>query len=192
LIVRPKWFLPSRTYSRESRYLINEPERPPLSPVELLSGRHDLAAFNCGKPSLTEWLKRFARMNQASGDTRTYVVHRAFTVVGYYSLAPGSVVKQYATTRAAKAAPEPIPIILLARLAVDTRERGRGLGSALLKDALLRAYAGAEIIGGRAVLVHAIDADAAAFYRKYGFETCPGLDLQLMLLMKDVRASLGQ
>ena len=73
---------------------------------------------------------------------------------------------------------------------MDKREQGQGLGSALLKDALQRAYAGAEIIGGRATLVHAIDSAAAAFYRKYGFETCPGLDLHLMLLMKDMRASL--
>lgn len=163
-----------------------------MSAVELLATNHDLTEFDCGKhASLTEWLKRFARMNQASGDTRTYVVHRELRVVGYYSLAPGSVARKEATARASKSAPEPIPIVLLARLAVDKREQGQGLGSALLKDALQRAYAGAEIIGGRAVLVHAIDAEAAAFYRKYGFESCPGLELHLMLLMKDLRASLG-
>jgi GNAT superfamily N-acetyltransferase len=166
--------------------------RPPLSAVELLSADHDLSEFDCGKhASLTDWLKRFARMNQASGDTRTYVVHRNQRVVGYYSLAPGSVSRKEATARASKAAPEPVPIVLLARLAVDQEEQGQGLGSALLKDALQRAYAGAEIIGGRAVLVHAIDAEAAAFYRKYGFEPCPGLELHLMLLMKDLRATLG-
>lgn len=166
--------------------------KPPVSAVELLATDHDLTEFDCGKhASLTEWLKRFARMNQASGDTRTYVVHRELRVVGYYSLAPGSVARKEATARASKSAPEPIPIVLLARLAVDKREQGQGLGSALLKDALQRAYAGAEIIGGRAVLVHAIDAEAAAFYRKYGFESCPGLELHLMLLMKDLRASLG-
>jgi GNAT superfamily N-acetyltransferase len=163
-----------------------------VSAVELLATNHDLTEFDCGQhASLTEWLKRFARMNQASGDTRTYVVHRELSVVGYYSLAPGSVARKEATARASKSAPEPIPIVLLARLAVDKREQGQGLGSALLKDALQRAYAGAEIIGGRAVLVHAIDAEAAAFYRKYGFESCPGLELHLMLLMKDLRASLG-
>jgi GNAT superfamily N-acetyltransferase len=128
-------------------------------------------------------------MNQASGDTRTYVVHRQLRVIGYYSLAPGSISRKEATPRASKFAPEPIPIILLARLAVDKGEQGQGIGSALLKDALQRAYAGAEIIGGRAILVHAIDAEAAAFYRKYGFETCPGTELHLMLLIKDLRAS---
>jgi GNAT superfamily N-acetyltransferase len=130
-------------------------------------------------------------MNQASGDTRTYVVHRQFAVVGYYSLAPGSVSRTEASARASKSAPEPVPVVLLARLAVDQREQGQGLGSALLKDALQRAYAGAQIIGGRAVLVHAIDGEAATFYRKYGFESCPGLELRLMLIMKDLRASSG-
>jgi GNAT superfamily N-acetyltransferase len=119
------------------------------------------------------------------------VVHRTLTVVGYYSLAPGSVSRKAATARAGRSAPEPIPVILLARLAVDQREQGQGLGAALLKDALRRAYAGAEIIGGRAVLVHAIHAEAARFYEKYGFESCPGIELHLMLLMKDLRASLG-
>lgn len=129
-------------------------------------------------------------MNQASGDTRTYVVHRSSRVVGYCSIAPGRVSRKEATVRASKSAPEMIPIVLLARLAVDKEEQGQGLGSALLKDALQRAYAGAEIIGGRAVLVHAIDAEAAAFYRKFGCEGCPGLELHLMLLMKDLRATL--
>lgn len=158
----------------------------------MLTTEHDVSQFDCGKhASLTDWLKRFARMNQASGDTRTYVVHRALSVMGYYSLAPGSVSRKEATSRAGRSAPEPIPIVLLARLAVDQQEQGQGLGSALLKDALQRAFAGAEIIGGRAVLVHAIDDDAAAFYRKYGFESCLGLELHLMLLMKDLRATLG-
>lgn len=166
--------------------------KPRLSAVELLAPSLEVSEFDCGKHvSLNEWLKRLARMNQASGDTRTYVVHRELKVVGYYSLAPGSVSRREATARASKSAPDPIPVVLLARLAVDKREQGQGLGPALLKDALLRAYAGAEIIGGRAVLVHAIDDEAASFYRKYGFESCAGFELHLMLLMKDIRASLG-
>ncbi|HET6840384.1 MAG TPA: GNAT family N-acetyltransferase [Candidatus Angelobacter sp.] len=172
---------------------MNDPQtKPPLSAVELLTSEHDLSQFDCGRHvSLTDWLKRFARMNQSSGDTRTYVVHRHLSVVGYYSLAPGSISRKEATARARKSAPEPIPVVLLARLAVDQREQGLGLGSALLKDALQRAYAGAEIIGGRAVLVHAIDAAASAFYRKFGFESCPGIETHLMLLMKDLRATLA-
>jgi GNAT superfamily N-acetyltransferase len=166
--------------------------KPPLSGVELLGSDHRLDEFDCGKhASLTRWLKRLARMNQASGDSRTYVVHRELVVVGYYSLAPGSISRNEAIPRASKSAPDPIPIILLARLAVDKREQGQGIGPALLKDALKRAYAGAEIIGGRAILVHAMDTDAAAFYRKYGFESCPGLELHLMMLMKDLRVTFG-
>jgi GNAT superfamily N-acetyltransferase len=142
-------------------------------------------------PTGTPRPERLARMNQTSGDTRTYVVHRDLKVVGYHSLAPGSISRKEATLRASKSAPEPVPIVLLARLAVDKQEQGQGLGPALLKDALKRTYAGAEIIGGRAILAHAIDAEAAAFYRKYGFEPCQGLELHLMLLMKDLHASLG-
>ena len=171
---------------------MSDSPKPPLSRAELLRSDHNLDEFDCGKhASLTRWIKRLARMNQASGDTRTYVVHRELAVVGYYSLAPGSISRKEAIPRASKSAPEPIPIVLLARLAVDKREQGQGIGPALLKDALKRAYAGAEIIGGRAVLVHAIDTDAAAFYRKYGFESCPGLELHLMMLMKDLRLTFG-
>ncbi len=130
-------------------------------------------------------------MNQSSGDSRTYVVHRAMRVVGYYSLAPGSISTRLATVRAAKFAPDPVPIVLLARLAVDEAEQGRGLGSSLLKDSLQRALAGAEIIGGRAVLVHAMDASAVSFYTRYGFETCQASEFHLMLLMKDIKAALA-
>lgn len=165
--------------------------QPPLSSVELLDKSHHIASFDCGKHSLTQWLKRFALMNQASGDSRTFVVHRSQRVVGYYSLAPGSVAKAQATARAGKAAPDPIPVVLLARLAVDLSEQGKGLGSALLKDALLRAVAGADILGGRAIMVHAIDSQAAKFYQRFGFEPCPVSNLHLLLLIKDVRISLG-
>jgi GNAT superfamily N-acetyltransferase len=166
--------------------------QPALSEVELFTREHDTSAFDCGRhASLTLWLRRLALMNQKSGDTRTYVVHRAMRVVAYYSLAPSSIAKASATTRASHSAPDPIPVVLLARLAVDQGEQRTGLGAALLKDSLQRALAGAEIIGGRAVLVHAIDADAMSFYRKYGFEPCPASEFHLMLLMKDIKASLG-
>jgi GNAT superfamily N-acetyltransferase len=171
---------------------LTEADKPLLGEVELLRSEHEISSFDCERhPSLNLWLKRFALMNQASGDTRTYVVVGEKKVVGYYSLAPGSISRKEATTRAAKAAPDPIPVVLLARLAVDKAEQGQGLGKALLKDALSRAYAGAEIIGGRAILVHAIDQQAADFYARFGFEACPGMELHRMLLMKDVRKSLG-
>ena len=171
---------------------MTEIEKPPLGDVELLRAEHEVSSFDCERhPSLNLWLKRFALMNQTSGDARTYVVERDEKVVGYYSLAPGSISRKEATARAAKAAPDPVPVVLLARLAVDKSEQGQGLGKALLKDALKRAYAGAEIIGGRAILVHAIDQEAAEFYARFGFEACPEIELHRMLLMKDLRKSLG-
>jgi GNAT superfamily N-acetyltransferase len=108
--------------------------------------------------------------------------------VGYYSVAAGSIDRQDAPIRVAKGlARHPIPVVLLTRLAVDASEQGTGLGKALLKDALIRIAGAADIVGACAVLVHAIDDDAAAFYRHFGFEPSPVHPLQLMLLMKDLR-----
>lgn len=161
-----------------------------LSSIEPLSRSHDLGAFDCGAhPSLNEWLRRFAWVNQQNETSRTYVVHRRNRVVGYYSIATGSVFREAASPRVAKGlANHPVPVILLTRLAVDCSEQGRGLGKALLRDALLRIAQAADIVGARAVLVHAIDAAAADFYRHFDFEPSPFNDLHLMLLMKDLRA----
>ena len=164
-----------------------------LSKVEPLGRQHKLEDFDCGKhESLNTWLKKLAWSNQASDSAKTYVIHRNNVVVGYYAIAAGSVRRGEASTRAAKGGqPDPIPVGLLARLAVDKREQGKGLGPALLKDALLRIEQAADIIGIRAVLVHAIDHDARSFYKKFDFEESPVNDFHLMLLMKDLRASLG-
>jgi GNAT superfamily N-acetyltransferase len=119
------------------------------------------------------------------------VLHRAGRVVGYYSLSAGSVRKEESPARIVKGlAKHPIGVILLARLAVDRSEQGAGLGKTLLVDALSRALAAADAIGARAILVHAIDDEAAAFYKKFGFEPSPLDPKQLMLLMKDLRATL--
>lgn len=160
-----------------------------LSPVEPLSPAHDLSRFDCGTHrSLNDWLTRFAWTNQQNETSRTYVVHRANRVVGYYSLATGSVLREAAPARVGRGlAHHPVPVLLLTRLAIDQAEKGRGLGKALLKDSLVRMANAADIVGARAVLVHAIDAEAAAFYRHFDFEPSPGNDLQLMLLMKDLR-----
>jgi GNAT superfamily N-acetyltransferase len=172
---------------------LKEPEPPaPLSKVEPLSRSHDLTLFHCGTHfSLNDWLKRFAWTNQQNETSRTYVVHRAGRVVAYYSIAAGSIQREEAPARVAKGlAHHPVPVILLTRLAVDKTEQGTGLGKAMLKDALLRIAGAADIVGARAVLVHAIDAEATAFYRHFGFEPVPGSDLHLMLLMKDLRVML--
>lgn len=165
----------------------------PLSAVEPLSRGHDLSAFDCGvHRSLSEWLKRFALTNQQNESSRTYVVHRDNRVVGYYSIAAGSVAREEAPARVARGlAHHPIPVILLTRLAIDQSEQGKGVGKALLKDSLVRIAAAADIVGARAVLVHAIDETAAAFYSRFGFEPLPGNRLHLMLLMKDLREAIG-
>jgi GNAT superfamily N-acetyltransferase len=163
-----------------------------LSPVEKLSKAHDPAAFDCGTESLNAWLKRYALVNQQGDAAQTYVVHRDGAVAGYYALAAGSVRPEEATGRIAKGlAKHPISVILLARLAVDKREQGKGLGKALLKDALLRILSAADTVGARAVLVHAIDEEAREFYEHFGFERSPVDEFELMLLMKDLRAQFG-
>ena len=162
-----------------------------LSPIEKLTKEHNVSAFDCGKEALNDWLKRFALSNQQNDSARTYVFHRAGRVVGYYSLTAGSVRKEESSTRIAKGlANHPIGVILLARLAVDRGERGLGLGKRLLVDALSRCMEASDAIGARAILVHAIDDEAAAFYRKFGFEASPLDPRQLLLLMKDLRATL--
>jgi GNAT superfamily N-acetyltransferase len=164
-----------------------------LSPVEVLGRQHDLSQFDCGAhESLNLWLKKYALQNQANESARTYVVHRTNVVVGYYSISAGSIARASATPRAGQGlANHPIPVSLLGRLAVDKSEQGIGLGKALLKDALIRMERAADILGIRAVLVHAIDEPARAFYEKFDFEPCPDDDLHLMLLMKDLRKQLG-
>lgn len=168
-----------------------QPTPTPLSPVEKLSKTHDLSAFDCGNESLNTWLKRFALSNLQSDSAQTFVVHRGGAAVGYYSLTAGSVRPEEAPARVAKGlAKHPIGVILLARLAVDKREQGNGLGKALLKDALLRIMAAADTVGARAVLVHAIDEQARKFYEHFNFERSPIDEFELMLLMKDLRAQI--
>lgn len=168
-------------------------QKPPLSNAEPISESHDVSRFDCGgHEPLNDWLKRFALTNQKNESARTYVVHRNRLVVGYYSISAGSVSVEEAPARIAKGLVwHPIPVILLARLAVDKDEKGTGLGKALLKDALLRIAQAADIVGARAVLVHAIDEPAKKFYLHFDFEPSPIHELQLMLLMKDLRKSLG-
>jgi GNAT superfamily N-acetyltransferase len=156
--------------------------------VELLDSRHDLSRFDSGKPVLDEWLRKWALTNLASDSARTFVATRNDEVVGYYSICTGSVRREEAPARVAKGqAAHPIPIVLLARLAVDRHEQGKGLGAALLRDALGRIAAAVDIVAARAVVVHAIDESARRFYLHFGFEESPIDQYQLMLLVKDLR-----
>ena len=162
-----------------------------LSAVEKLSSDHNLANFMCGKPVLDEWLRKYAIANQKNGLAQTYVVHRQKRVVGYYAISAGSVSKETVPARIAKGIPNyPVPVVLLGRLAVDQPEQGKGLGAALLKDAVLRINQSADIIGVRAILVHALDEESRTFYERFNFSPSPFNAMQLMFLMKDLRALL--
>ena len=159
-----------------------------LSPVEILDETHDVDAFECGKQALDHFLKRFALSKQRADSARTYVVCRRSAVIAYYSLAAGAVEHAEAPDRVGKGlARHPIPVMLLARLAVDRTQQGRGIGKALIKDALLRTAAAAEIVGVRALLVHARDEAARAWYEALEFEPSPTDPFHLFLLMKDLR-----
>ncbi len=167
-------------------------EPPPLNNPFPLDARHDLSAFDCNVPALNNYLKKFALQNQRSQSARTYVATRGQRVVGYYTLAAASARREETPVRVAKGlAAHPVPVILLARLAVDAREKGQGLGAGLLKDALVRAVQAADIVGCRAVMVHAKDDGAKSFYERFGFERSPTDPFRLFLLMKDIKASLG-
>ena len=169
-----------------------EKESPSLHSPVPLTADHDLSLFECDVPALNDFLKKHALQNQRNQSARTYVATLGQRVVGYYTLAAAAVRREETPARVAKGlAAHPVPVILLARLAVDRGEKGKGLGKGLLKDALLRAVQAAEIIGCRAVMVHAKDDAAKAFYQRFGFEPAPGDPFRLLLLMKDIKASLG-
>lgn len=159
---------------------------------EPLGPGHVLEAFDCGRASLNLWLTRYARQ-AASGSARTYVVDDAEQdrVVGYHALTAAQLEREAATARIIKGMPRyPIPVVLLARLAVDQSVTGRGLGAWLLRDAMTRTLAAADTIGVRALLVHAIDDQARAFYLRQGLQPSPTDPLHLMILLKDIAASL--
>ncbi|MBV8221139.1 MAG: GNAT family N-acetyltransferase [Solirubrobacterales bacterium] len=163
-----------------------EPE--PLGPDLVLEG------FDCGRASLNVWLARYARQAAAAGSARTYVVvdEQQTRVVGYHALTAAGLERDSATARIVKGMPQcPIPVVLLARLAVDISVAGRGLGGWLLRDAMMRTLAAADAIGVRAMLVHAIDPEAAGFYLRHGLEASPTEPRHLMILIKDIAASLN-
>ena len=159
-----------------------------LSAPAPLDASYRLDGFDCGKPALTDWLLRHARQAQSSGSARTFVSFDGERVAGYYSLTVGQIDTLEAPERVRRGMGQyPIPLVILARLAVDLDYQGRGLGFSLLQDATHRAIAVAEHAGIRAMLTHPLDAEAEAFYRRFGFEPAPENDRQLILLLKDAR-----
>lgn len=160
-----------------------------LSAPQPLAATHILDEFACGEASLDEWLKRRALTNQLSGASRTFVVaDQDRRVHGYYAMAAGAVSHQAATSAVRRNMPDPVPVMVLARLAIDHRAQGIKLGGALLQDAVHRAVMVSQNAGVRALLVHALHDHAKAFYEHYGFQASPLHPMTLMLRLNSVRA----
>lgn len=162
-----------------------------LSAPAKLSKDHIVEGFDCGYPVLNEWLRQYALQNQQSNAARTFVVCSGKRVMGFYSLAVGAVTHVTAPDRIKKGlARHPIPVMILARLAVDKRCRGKKVGTGLLKDAIGRTLLASEHAGIRAIFVHAKDEKARAFYERFGFGSSPVDPLKLMLLIKDAKKTM--
>ena len=160
--------------------------------IRKLERTHLVEDFDCGYEDLNRYISRFALNNQSAGSAQTYVAIAGNTVVGYYSLAVGAVAHAQAPPRMAKGlARHPVPVMLLARLAVDGEVKGQGLGAALLHDALARTLQAADIAGIRAVIVHAKDDAARRFYEHFDFNPSPTDTYHLYLLIKDLRKAAG-
>lgn len=163
-----------------------------ITAPEHLTTDHDLSGFDSGVVELDNWLKRRALQNEASRASRTFVIARNKRVVGYYALATGAVSHGTATGRMRRNMPEPIPVMVIARLAVDLHHQGRGLGAALLKDALLRTLQAADVAGIRTLLLQAISEDAKRFYAQYGFSESPVDPMTMMITLADLEKALGR
>ncbi|SPE37556.1 GCN5-related N-acetyltransferase [Candidatus Sulfopaludibacter sp. SbA6] len=159
--------------------------------IEKLGRHHDLTQFDCGNTTLNSWFVKYAWTNQQADSAKTYVALIGDRVAGYYALTTGSVHRHESPKRIAKGlANHPIGIVLLARLAVDRTQQGKGLGKALLFDALTRIEEAADIVAVRAVMVHAVAETARQFYEHFEFEPSPVDPFQLLLLLKDLRKAL--
>lgn len=153
-----------------------------------LTAQHRLKNFDCGRPSLNEWLLHHARQAQNSGSAKTFVVTDDMCVAGYYSLTVGQVDTLEAPERIRKGMEQyPVPVVILARLAVSVEDQGQGVGIGMLQDAIRRTIHIAEQVGVRALLTHPIDENASAFYRRFGFISSPLREQQLLLLLKDAK-----
>jgi len=157
---------------------------------EKLSSDHDLSQFQSGEPALDDWLRRRALPNEESGASRTYVVCVGRHVVGYYALAAGAVAHLDSPGRIRRNMPDPVPVMVIGRLAVDQTVQGQAIGPALLRDAVLRIVQAAEIAGIRAILVHAISERAKHFYEKWGFIPSPVEPMTLMITVAEVRKAI--
>ena len=160
-----------------------------LTSPQPINEQHEIGAFNSGVPVLDDWLKRRARANQANGASRTYVVCEKQRVVAYYALASGAVAIENASGRLRRNMPDPVPVAVLGRLAIEQSFQKHGLGRALIRDAATRVMRAAEVIGIRGLLVHALSNEAKAFYLAVGFEVSPLEPLTLMATLADIQAA---
>lgn len=164
-----------------------------LKKPEALTKDHDLTGFNSNYPELDEWLKKYAFQAKMSGSANTFIVADNNLVVGFYSLTVGQVDIDEASERIKKGMGKyPIPVVILARLAVHHTYQGKGIGKGMLKDAILKTFQIAEQGGVRALLVHAIDEKAEVFYKRFGFESSPIRENQLLLLLKDAKQLISE
>jgi GNAT superfamily N-acetyltransferase len=163
---------------------MGEVEIGEVSAPEKLNPAQDLSQFRCGEPELDDWLKHRALHNEEGGASRSYVVCIGRQVVGYYALSAGAAAHRDAPGRVRRNMPNPIPVMVIGRLAIDLKFQGRGIGTALLKDAVLRTVQAAEIAGIRAILVHAINESAKRFYEKLGFMASPTNPMTLMVTVR--------
>jgi predicted N-acetyltransferase YhbS len=164
--------------------------KPALTAPAPLGPQHELDAFTSGVAPLDEWLKRRARRNEVEGASRTFVCCAGRRVIGYYSLSAASVLREAATSKVRRNMPEPVPTVLIGRLAVDQAWQGQGLGADLLRNAVLRVVAAAETVGVRAILVHALSEQAKTFYEKHGFRTSPVEPMTLMITVGEAQRML--
>ena len=162
-----------------------------ILPPELLTEEHDLTSFDCGEAVLDQWLRRRAVGNQSSGASKTYVVCDDRRVIGYYCLATGAVRVDEAVGGIKRNMPDPIPMMLLGRLAVDREYQGKGLGRGLLRDAIQRTLQAAAIVGIRGVFVHAISPEAKRFYEGAGFHESPLHQMLLMISLKEAENAIA-
>ena len=163
-----------------------------LSPPAPITADHELVSFDCGEPSLNDWLRRRALKNHASGASRCFVLCVGREVIGYYSLSAGMISHEAAPKAMRRNMPDPLPVLLLGRLAVDRRYHNQGLGRALLRDAMLRAVNVAGNAGVFAILVHALSDDAKQFYRSCGFVESPLQPMTLLMTIETVRSILAE